>query len=88
MVKAPEAAAIGFGVNGKAQLAARTAFHLAHRHGDILREGWRNIFDIILPFYRAELLPTAMVEVEDFVDPTGRISLIREKLPMQRFVHS
>ncbi|XP_076818522.1 Golgi-specific brefeldin A-resistance guanine nucleotide exchange factor 1-like isoform X2 [Clavelina lepadiformis] len=82
--EAPEAAAIGFGVNGKAQLAARTAFHLAHRHGDILREGWRNIFDIILPFYRAELLPTAMVEVEDFVDPTGRISLIREKLPMQR----
>ena len=73
-----------FGSNAKAQLAARTVFALAHRHGDILREGWRNILDIILPLFRAKLLPTQMVEVEDFVDPTGRISLIREEMPMQR----
>ena len=78
--------AVIFGSDPKAQLAARTVFALAHRHGDILREGWRNIFDIILPLYRAKLLPTQMVEVEDFVDPTGRISLIREELPMQRCV--
>ena len=84
--QSPEMTAVVFGSDLKAQLAARTVFALAHRHGDILHEGWRNIFDIILPLYRAKLLPTQMVEVEDFVDPTGRISLIREELPMQRFV--
>nr|XP_039272742.1 Golgi-specific brefeldin A-resistance guanine nucleotide exchange factor 1-like isoform X2 [Styela clava] len=80
----PEIAATVFGSNPKAQLAARTAFKLAHRHGDILREGWKNILDFMLPLFRAKLLPPAMVEVEDFVDPTGRISLIREELPIQR----
>jgi len=52
-----------FGSNGKAQVAAKTVFHLAHRHGDILREGWKNIVDSMLQLFRAELLPKAMVEV-------------------------
>lgn len=52
-----------FGSNGKAQVAAKTVFHLAHRHGDILREGWKNIMDSMLQLFRAELLPKAMVEV-------------------------
>ena len=52
-----------FGSNGKAQIAAKTMFHLAHRHGDILREGWKNIMDSMLQLFRAELLPKAMVEV-------------------------
>ncbi|CAJ0968626.1 unnamed protein product [Ranitomeya imitator] len=30
-----------FGSNPKAHIAAKTVFHLAHRHGDILREGWK-----------------------------------------------
>ena len=46
-----------FGQNPKAQLAARTVFALAHRHGDILREGWKNILDCMLQLYRAKLLP-------------------------------
>lgn len=52
-----------FGSNGKAQIAAKTMFDLAHRHGDILREGWKNIMDSLLQLFRAELLPKAMVEV-------------------------
>lgn len=52
-----------FGSNPKAQIAAKTVFHLAHRHGDILREGWKNIMDSMLQLFRAELLPKAMVEV-------------------------
>ena len=56
-----------FGSNGKAQLAAKTVFHLAHRHGDILREGWKNIMDSMLQLFRAELLPKAMVEVGTLV---------------------
>nr|XP_033796317.1 Golgi-specific brefeldin A-resistance guanine nucleotide exchange factor 1 isoform X2 [Geotrypetes seraphini]XP_033796319.1 Golgi-specific brefeldin A-resistance guanine nucleotide exchange factor 1 isoform X2 [Geotrypetes seraphini] len=73
-----------FGSNLKAQTAARTVFHLAHRHGDILREGWKNIMDSMLQLFRAELLPKAMVEVEDFVDPNGKISLQREEIPSNR----
>ncbi|KAG8552110.1 hypothetical protein GDO81_004410 [Engystomops pustulosus] len=73
-----------FGSNPKAQIAAKTVFHLAHRHGDILREGWKNIMDSMLQLFRAELLPKAMVEVEDYVDPNGKISLQREEIPANR----
>ncbi|KAB5581775.1 hypothetical protein PHYPO_G00179540 [Pangasianodon hypophthalmus] len=73
-----------FGSNPKAQIAAKTAFHLAHRHGDILREGWKNIMDAMLQLFRAELLPKSMVEVEDFVEPNGKISLQREETPSNR----
>lgn len=52
-----------FGSNNKAQLAARTVFGLAHRHGDILREGWKNILDCMLQLYRAKLLPKGLIEV-------------------------
>ncbi|XP_068423605.1 Golgi-specific brefeldin A-resistance guanine nucleotide exchange factor 1 isoform X3 [Clinocottus analis] len=73
-----------FGSNSKAQTAAKTVFDLAHRHGDILREGWKNIMDAMLQLFRAELLPKAMVEVEDFVEPNGKISLQREETPSNR----
>ncbi|XP_005995194.1 Golgi-specific brefeldin A-resistance guanine nucleotide exchange factor 1 isoform X2 [Latimeria chalumnae] len=73
-----------FGSNTKAQNAAKTVFNLAHRHGDILREGWKNIMDSMLQLFRAELLPKAMVEVEDFVEPNGKISLQREETPSNR----
>ncbi|KAM9325556.1 Golgi-specific brefeldin A-resistance guanine nucleotide exchange factor 1 [Gastrophryne carolinensis] len=73
-----------FGSNPKAHIAAKTVFHLAHRHGDILREGWKNIMDSMLQLFRAELLPKAMVEVEDFVDPNGKISLQHEEIPANR----
>ncbi|XP_076831313.1 Golgi-specific brefeldin A-resistance guanine nucleotide exchange factor 1 isoform X2 [Brachyhypopomus gauderio] len=73
-----------FGSNPKAQVAAKAVFNLAHRHGDILREGWKNIMDALLQLFRAELLPKPMVEVEDFVEPNGKISLQREELPSNR----
>ncbi|CAH6947095.1 Gbf1 [Phodopus roborovskii] len=73
-----------FGSNPKAHIAAKTVFHLAHRHGDILREGWKNIMEAVLQLFRAQLLPKAMVEVEDFVDPNGKISLQREEMPSNR----
>ncbi|KAM9726500.1 LOW QUALITY PROTEIN: Golgi-specific brefeldin A-resistance guanine nucleotide exchange factor 1 [Menidia menidia] len=73
-----------FGSNHKAQTAAKTVFDLAHRHGDILREGWKNIMESMLQLFRAELLPKAMLEVEDFVEPNGKISLQREETPSNR----
>eukprot|EP00057_Strongylocentrotus_purpuratus_P004148 XP_003728128.1 PREDICTED: golgi-specific brefeldin A-resistance guanine nucleotide exchange factor 1 isoform X3 [Strongylocentrotus purpuratus] len=80
-LETPEATAIAFGSNMKAQVAAKTVFSLAHRHGDILAEGWKNLLDCMLQLFRAKLLPSEMVEVMDFVDPSGRISLIREEMP-------
>ncbi|KAK0051833.1 Golgi-specific brefeldin A-resistance guanine nucleotide exchange factor 1 [Biomphalaria pfeifferi] len=78
-VESPDTIPVSFGNNFKAQLAARTVFGLAHRHGDILREGWKNILDCMLQLFRAKLLPKTMVEVEDFVDTSGKISIIREE---------
>ncbi|XP_057703518.1 Golgi-specific brefeldin A-resistance guanine nucleotide exchange factor 1 isoform X3 [Corythoichthys intestinalis] len=73
-----------FGSNAKAQTAAKTVFDLAHQHGNILREGWKNILDSMLQLFRAELLPKAMVEVDDFLEPNGKISLQREETPSNR----
>ena len=61
--QSPESIPVMFGSNSKAQLAARTVFGLAHRHGDILREGWKNILDCMLQLYRAKLLPKGLIEV-------------------------
>ncbi|EDV25608.1 uncharacterized protein TRIADDRAFT_24514 [Trichoplax adhaerens] len=72
--------AIMFGSNYKAQLAARTVFSLSHRFGDILREGWENILNCILQLYRARLLPALMVDAEDFLDPTGSISIMPDEM--------
>ena len=38
-------------------------FSLAHRHGDILREGWKNILDCLLTLFKAKLLPEELVQV-------------------------
>ncbi|XP_059156775.1 Golgi-specific brefeldin A-resistance guanine nucleotide exchange factor 1-like [Physella acuta] len=78
-VESPETIPASFGNNFKAQLAARTVFGLAQRHGDILREGWKNIMDCMLQLYRAKLLPKTMVEVEDFADSSGKICILREE---------
>lgn len=70
---------IQFGLNRKARLAATVLFNIAHIHGDILRDGWKNILECIIHLYKANLLPSVLVEVEDFLDPTGRTTLIKEQ---------
>uniref|UniRef100_A0A1B6C7R4 SEC7 domain-containing protein n=2 Tax=Clastoptera arizonana TaxID=38151 RepID=A0A1B6C7R4_9HEMI len=76
----PEHLTISFGSNPKARLAAKTVFNLAHRHGDIIHEGWRNVFDCILQLYRCKILPKMLIEAEDFIELSGKISLIREEI--------
>ena len=61
--------------NLQAQLAARTVFSLAHKHGDILREGWKNLLDCIYQLYKTKLLPAVLIEAEDFVESSGKITL-------------
>jgi brefeldin A-resistance guanine nucleotide exchange factor 1 len=62
-VETPDNLTISFGSNVKAQLAAKTVFNLAHRHGDVLREGWKNVLDCMLQLYHCKLLPKVMIEV-------------------------
>ncbi|XP_050424848.1 Golgi-specific brefeldin A-resistance guanine nucleotide exchange factor 1 isoform X2 [Adelges cooleyi] len=77
----PENVTILFGSNPKSQLAARTLFSVTHMYGDIIREGWSSLFDIILQLYKCNLLPTILVESEDFLELSGKVSLIREAIP-------
>ncbi|CAF1184629.1 unnamed protein product, partial [Didymodactylos carnosus] len=71
---------IQFGLNRKARLAATVVFSIAHVHGDILRDGWKNLLECIIHLYKANLLPSVLVEVEDFLDPSGRTTLIKEQI--------
>lgn len=74
----PEQLGVEFGENTKAQLAAKAMFQLVHSHGDILREGWKNLSDCLLQLYRAKLLPDYLTQVEDYSSPKGWISIVRQ----------
>lgn len=65
--ESPETLTLLFGSNQKAQLASKTVFTLAHKHGDIIREGWKNVLDCILQLYRCKLLPKELIEVAFFL---------------------
>lgn len=51
-----------FGHNEKAKLACRTVFAITRKYGDNLREGWKNILDLICRMRELELLPESLVE--------------------------
>lgn len=74
----PEQLVLQLGGSGRSQLAARTMFEVTHRHGDALRASWRNVVDSLQALYRAKLLPKILTEGEDFLDLSGKVSLIRE----------
>lgn len=77
--ESPEAVPMVLGSSQKAQLVSKMVFGLAQRHGHILRDGWKNLIDCVLQLYRAKLLPQALVTAEDFVDPSGEVSLLRSE---------
>lgn len=76
----PEQVVLHLGGSVKSQLAARTLFKITHLHGDALRASWKNIIDCLQSLYEARLLPKNLTEAEDFIDPSGKISLLREPL--------
>ncbi len=45
------------------------------QYGDILREGWRNLVECLLQMFRVQLLPTSMMEAEDYIESSGRCAL-------------
>ncbi|XP_055384486.1 Golgi-specific brefeldin A-resistance guanine nucleotide exchange factor 1 isoform X2 [Condylostylus longicornis] len=71
--------AVQFGLNTKAKASIRTVFSLVHEYGDCLREGWKNILEIIIQLFRLKLLPKSLIEVEDFCLQSGKATLILEK---------
>nr|CAD2196009.1 unnamed protein product [Meloidogyne enterolobii] len=63
-----ESLSINFARNKKAQMAARALFEL----------GWKNVLDCLIYLLRANLLPPKLLELEDFVDIRGIVT-IKEK---------
>ncbi|XP_057671770.1 Golgi-specific brefeldin A-resistance guanine nucleotide exchange factor 1 [Diorhabda carinulata] len=72
---------VQFGMNFKAQLALRTVFSLIHQHGNTMREGWKHLFDLLLALYSNGLLSKTFIEVEDFIEPTGKLLLVYKEAP-------
>lgn len=75
---------VALGLNQKAQVAAKTVFSLVQRYGDSMREGWKNIFEVIGQLFKLKLLPRSLVEIEDFCKPNGKYMLLPERVPVQR----
>ncbi|KAL7324532.1 GDP/GTP exchange factor for ARF [Mucor circinelloides] len=67
--------AVRFGRNYKGQLAAVVMFTIVTRHGDSLRKGWFKILQIIRNLFLNSLLPSSMLQVEDFLSGTTSIPL-------------
>ncbi|CAJ0627581.1 11413_t:CDS:10 [Entrophospora sp. SA101] len=67
--------AIQFGRNYKGQLAAVVLFAVANEHGNVLRDGWKYILEIIKNLFVNSLLPSSMIQVEDFLAGTTTIPL-------------
>ncbi|KAL6262376.1 hypothetical protein P5V15_007465 [Pogonomyrmex californicus] len=74
----PEQVVLHLGESSKSQRAADTLFEITRLHGDALRASWKNIIDCLQSLYEARLLPENLTEAEDFIDPSGKISLLRE----------
>ncbi|OQR79898.1 Golgi-specific brefeldin A-resistance guanine nucleotide exchange factor 1-like, partial [Tropilaelaps mercedesae] len=67
------------GGDQRAQLTAKMMFTLAHKHGDVMREGWRQLVDCSLILYRAGLMPASVTTADDFIEPKGFVSIARQR---------
>ncbi|KAF8329795.1 uncharacterized protein EI90DRAFT_3062037 [Cantharellus anzutake] len=67
---------IRFGTSFRGQLAAVVLFTIANGNGNAIRDGWSQIFEMFQTLFLYSLLPTRMLQTEDFL---GGVSMI----PMQ-----
>ncbi|KAH9997514.1 Sec7-like domain protein [Russula vinacea] len=65
--------AVGFGAHLKGQLAAVVLFNIMNGNGNAIREGWIQVFEILLNLFIHSLLPTRMLQMVDFF---GGVSMI------------
>ena len=57
-IQAPTSAVLTLGTNPKAQKSAKVMFSLAHYHGNILREGWKNILEVLWYLFKVSATDT------------------------------
>ncbi|KAI0047968.1 hypothetical protein FA95DRAFT_1540484 [Auriscalpium vulgare] len=65
--------AVSFGAHLKGQLAAVVLFNIMNGNGNAIREGWTQVFEILQNLFIHSLLPTRMLQMEDFL---GGVSMI------------
>ncbi|KAJ8595613.1 Sec7-domain-containing protein [Rhizopogon salebrosus TDB-379] len=66
---------VNFGTNFKGQLAAVVLFNIVNGNGNALREGWTQIFEMFQNLFIHSLLPTRMLQMEDFLGGVTMIPL-------------
>lgn len=59
--------AIRFGQSYRSQLATVVLFTIANGNGSAIREGWTQIFEMFQTLFLHSLLPTPMLQMEDFL---------------------
>jgi brefeldin A-resistance guanine nucleotide exchange factor 1 len=67
--------AVNFGAHLKGQLAAVVLFNIMNGNGNAIREGWIQVFEILLNLFIHSLLPTRMLQMEDFLGGFSMIPL-------------
>ncbi|ORY06583.1 Sec7-domain-containing protein [Basidiobolus meristosporus CBS 931.73] len=67
--------ALQFGRNYKGQLATIIAFGLADELGNSIRDGWKQVMEIVRNLFLSSLLPVGMLETEDFLHGTITIPI-------------
>ncbi|KAG1819513.1 uncharacterized protein BJ212DRAFT_1445963 [Suillus subaureus] len=70
-----EGQSVKFGTNFKGQLAAVVLFNIVNGNGNALREGWTQIFEMFQNLFMHSLLPTRMLQMEDFLGGVTMIPL-------------
>ncbi|ESK85960.1 golgi-specific brefeldin a-resistance guanine nucleotide exchange factor 1 (bfa-resistant gef 1) [Moniliophthora roreri MCA 2997] len=66
---------VRFGTNVKGQMAAVVLFNIVNGNGNALREGWTQIFEMFQNLFIHSLLPTPMLQMEDFLGGASMIPL-------------
>jgi brefeldin A-resistance guanine nucleotide exchange factor 1 len=67
--------AIRFGQSYRSQLATVVLFTIANGHGNSIREGWGQIFEMFQTLFLHSLLPARMLQMEDFLAGTTTIPM-------------
>ncbi|KZT03523.1 Sec7-domain-containing protein [Laetiporus sulphureus 93-53] len=70
---------VKFGTNLKGQLAAVVLFNIVNGNGNALRDGWMQIFEMFQTLFLHSLLPTRMLQMEDFLGGVSMIPLRRSQ---------
>ncbi|WVF70575.1 hypothetical protein IAT40_005367 [Kwoniella sp. CBS 6097] len=66
---------IRFGQSYRSQLATVVLFTIANGNGQAIREGWFQIFEMFQTLFLHSLLPTPMLQMEDFLAGTTTIPM-------------